>query len=101
MPHALPEVLAAGRTILAEAMQATLPGIDANDPPKTLATLQLYYSVLSSIGRIGEPGDADTGHHEVGGALPMDWSMWVDDLLSRLLVLLTHLDASGKESSSE
>jgi hypothetical protein len=31
-----------------QALMATLPGIDANDPAKTLATLKLYSAVLSS-----------------------------------------------------
>jgi hypothetical protein len=41
--------LAAGRAAIADALMHTLPGIDANDPPKTLATLQFYASVLSSV----------------------------------------------------
>lgn len=41
--------LASGRAAIADALMHTLPGIDANDPPKTLATLQLYASVLSSV----------------------------------------------------
>jgi hypothetical protein len=32
-----------------DAMFSTLLGLDANDPPKTLATLELYCSVLSSV----------------------------------------------------
>jgi hypothetical protein len=34
---------------LVDAMFSTLLGLDANDPPKTLATLELYCSVLSSV----------------------------------------------------
>jgi proteasome activator subunit 4 len=34
---------------LVVAMFDTLLGMDANDPPKTLATLQLYCSVFSSV----------------------------------------------------
>jgi len=37
------------KTTLVDAMFSTLLGLDANDPPKTLATLQLYCSVLSSV----------------------------------------------------
>lgn len=37
------------RSTLAVAMFSTLLGLDANDPPKTLATLQLYCSVISSV----------------------------------------------------
>ena len=31
-------------------MMATLPGIDANDPAKTLACFRLYCNVFSSMG---------------------------------------------------
>lgn len=34
---------------IVDALFSTLLGLDANDPPKTLATLQLYCSVLSSV----------------------------------------------------
>lgn len=34
---------------LAMAMFSTLMGLDANDDPKTLATMQFYCSVLSSV----------------------------------------------------
>lgn len=34
---------------LVMAMFSTLMGLDANDPPKTLATMQFYCSVLSSV----------------------------------------------------
>lgn len=37
---------------VAGAMMATLPAIDANDPPKTLASFRLYCMVLSSVGTL-------------------------------------------------
>jgi len=36
---------------LAAALDATLPGIDANDPSKTLGTIRLYAAVVSNMGR--------------------------------------------------
>ncbi|GBG77688.1 hypothetical protein CBR_g24134 [Chara braunii] len=86
--------LALGRELIAEAMLRTLPGIDANDPPKTVATLQFYYSVFSSIGCIGEE---DSGK---GVVIPLDWSVWLEEFLSRMLTLLMHLEPDP-ESSNE
>ena len=37
---------------VAGAMMATLPAIDANDPPKTLASFRFYCMVLSSVGTL-------------------------------------------------
>ena len=42
----------AGAQAVAGAMMATLPGIDANDPRKTLACFRLYSVVLSSVGTL-------------------------------------------------
>ena len=33
-------------------MMAMLPGIDANDPPKSLAAFRFYCCVLSSVGQL-------------------------------------------------
>lgn len=45
-----PVLQEAGAQAVANAMVATLPGIDANDPRKTLACFRLYCVVLSSVG---------------------------------------------------
>lgn len=50
--------MAAGQ-LLAAALTASLPGIDANDPPKSLACFRLYCIVLCSIG----PLQARAGSH--------------------------------------
>lgn len=42
------EALDRAQVLLSEAMFAVLPGIDANDPPKTEAAFQFFCSVLSS-----------------------------------------------------
>ena len=34
---------------LTDAMFSTLPGLDANDPPKTISTIEFYYCILSSV----------------------------------------------------
>ncbi|KAL2644724.1 hypothetical protein R1flu_012311 [Riccia fluitans] len=83
------------RSTLAVAVFNTLLGLDANDPPKTLATLQLYCSVLSSITVLGSK---DSGP---GGTFPVDWGEWVDMFLSRLFVLLVNLEPSTPSSEVE
>ncbi|KAI5078578.1 hypothetical protein GOP47_0006249 [Adiantum capillus-veneris] len=86
------------KTSLAHAMFNTLPGLDANDPPKTMSTMQLYCCVLSSVGRIDIKEDVNTG------TFPIDWSCWVDEFLDRLFTLLVNLDPSvqsANEDSSE
>ena len=42
----------AGAQAVATAMMATLPGIDVNDPRKTLACFRFYCMVLSSVGTL-------------------------------------------------
>jgi hypothetical protein len=45
--------------VIAEAMMAVLPGIDANDEAKTAAVFQFYTAVLSSIPALHGLGDED------------------------------------------
>lgn len=70
-----PALLACPLTqMLAEAMMALLPGIDANDEAKTDAVLHLYASVLASVPRLGEPGeDAEEGRYAVEDAEERRW----------------------------
>lgn len=70
---------------------ATLPGIDANDPNKTLATLKLYTAVLSSVAQAGGAQDAREGD----GALVAVFPEWLDHLLERLFTLFSNLDQPG------
>ena len=78
--------LAPPAELVAAALRAALPGLDANDPPKTLATLRLFAATLSALpGTLG-PGD-DVA---LGGAL--DWADWADEALSRIFALLTALE---------
>jgi hypothetical protein len=72
---------------VASALMATLPGIDANDPPKSLAVFRLYCCVLSCSGELPEtPGI-------VPGSLPLYTEEWVFELLSRIFTVITNLDA--------
>lgn len=43
--------------LLAEALMAVLPGIDANDEQKTMAVMQLYTTVLSCLPVLHQAGD--------------------------------------------
>jgi proteasome activator subunit 4 len=96
--------------LVAAALRASLPGLDANDPPKTLATLRLFAVTLSSLpGMLGGEGDdadvaaMDTSMGTNGAssassafcALPMDWGEWSDEALSRIFALLANLEPGG------
>jgi len=52
--------------LLAEALMALLPGIDANDEHKTMAVMHLYTSVLSSLPLLAQAGGEEAG--KAGGA---------------------------------
>ncbi len=45
--------------VVAEAMVAVLPGLDANDEVKTLSTLYFLTCVLSSGVQLGMPGEVE------------------------------------------
>eukprot|EP00873_Tetraselmis_striata_P035714 jgi/Tetstr1/455978/TSEL_042757.t2 len=74
----------AAREIVAAALTATLPGIDANDPPKTLACYRLYCSVLSATGGFAGAAEATI--------LPLYTEEWVEDLLGRTFAVMSNLD---------
>lgn len=74
---------ATGAAAVASAMLATLPCIDANDPPKSLAAFRFYCSVLSCIGMLPE---APTE------AFPLNVEVWVEDLLSHIFAVISNLD---------
>ena len=107
--------------VLAEAMSALLPGIDANDEPKTNAVLLLYTLVLSSLhelgaGAAGEEAVAGGGGAPDGGGgggrarvvLPLYLEEWGEELVGRMMTLIQNLDtgpgvradqARGKEGA--
>ncbi|KAL0045726.1 hypothetical protein WJX82_002854 [Trebouxia sp. C0006] len=78
----------AGAQAVAGAMLATLPGIDANDPRKTLACFRFYSVVLSSVGTL-QSGP---------GSLPLYTEEWVEELLSRVFGILGNLEAPQTRS---
>lgn len=66
-----------------------LLGMDANDPPKTLATMQLIGSLFSNMAILEETMDQSSlmpGFH---------FSEWLDEFLFRLFSLLLNLEANS------
>nr|XP_009762109.1 PREDICTED: proteasome activator subunit 4 isoform X1 [Nicotiana sylvestris] len=66
-----------------------LLGMDANDPPKTLATMQLIGSLFSNMAILKETMDQSSlmpGFH---------FSEWLDEFLYRLFSLLQNLEANS------
>ncbi|KZV41974.1 proteasome activator subunit 4 [Dorcoceras hygrometricum] len=75
--------------LLMVALSNALLGMDANDPPKTLATMQLIGSIFSSMSTLED---------DMNGASlipPIRFSEWLDEFLCRLFSLLQHLEPSG------
>ncbi|XP_058114656.1 proteasome activator subunit 4 isoform X2 [Magnolia sinica] len=66
-----------------------LLGMDANDPPKTLATMQLIGSVFSNLSALDENEDGPTFLSAISS------SEWLDEFFCRLFSLLLHLEPSS------
>ncbi|KAK9835280.1 hypothetical protein WJX84_012367 [Apatococcus fuscideae] len=75
---------------LVNAMNATLPGIDANDEAKTLACFRFYCSALSCMGQL----EAEPQHY------PLYLSEWVEELMSRIFAILHNLDSPETRTES-
>ena len=86
------ERLDAARTLVADAMMATLPGIDANDPPKTLACFRLYCGIFSSVGSIS--GLGQEAQDLAVCPLPLYTEEWVDEFLVRTTCVLNSIGSS-------
>ncbi|XP_061967164.1 proteasome activator subunit 4 [Populus nigra] len=72
--------------LLTISLSNALLGMDANDPPKTLATMQLLGSIFSNIATLDDNTDQLS-------FLPMiQFSEWLDEFLCRLFSLLQHLE---------
>ncbi|XP_061367392.1 proteasome activator subunit 4 isoform X1 [Gastrolobium bilobum] len=66
-----------------------LLGMDANDPPKTLATMQLIGSIFSNLALLDDKIDDLS-------LMPMiRFSEWLDEFLCRLFSLLLHLEPNS------
>lgn len=99
---------------------AVLPGLDANDESKTMATFDFYTAVLSNVPSLAPRPDGDDGGgggmgyggfeggaggsgRQAGGGgkeegaaqlyLPLYAGEWAGDVLSRTLTLLQNLDS--------
>eukprot|EP01018_Ginkgo_biloba_P032110 Gb_01101 [translate_table: standard] len=76
------------KTVLLDALFKTLPGLDANDHPKLVATVQLYLSIIYCV---RELDNCDVLCPKV---LNIDWSLWIDKFLSHHFGLLVNLEPS-------
>lgn len=75
--------------LLAISLSNALLGMDANDPPKTLATMQLLGSVFSNLATVG----GDDGWPSF--LQTPSFSEWLDEFFYRLFSLLQHLEPSS------
>ncbi|VFQ82480.1 unnamed protein product [Cuscuta campestris] len=75
--------------LLMISLSNALLGMDANDPPKTLATMQLIGSLFSNIAILEDNGDGSF-------LMPaFHFSEWLDEFFCRLFSLLQHLEPSS------
>ncbi|KAJ8423540.1 hypothetical protein Cgig2_024257 [Carnegiea gigantea] len=75
--------------LLVISLSNALLGMDANDPPKTLATMQLIGSMFSNIAALDD---------NTNNPLPISaiqFSEWLDEFLCRLFSLLLHLEPNS------
>lgn len=71
--------------LLTISLSNALLGMDANDPPKTLVTMQLIGSIFSNLPLISD----DEGPKILQ---TINYSEWIDEFFSRLFSLLHHLE---------
>lgn len=77
------------RDLLMISLTNALLGMDANDPPKTLATMQLIGSIFSNMSTLDDDTDSLS-------FMPAErFSEWLDEFLCRLFSLLQHLEPSS------
>jgi len=81
---------------LAAAMDAALPGIDVNDSSKTCATLRFFCLVISNLPRL-----VDIGESGAVSKVPIMWSEWTVQFLTKLFSVFEHLQPDAHGSKSE
>ncbi|KAL6954576.1 hypothetical protein U1Q18_023924 [Sarracenia purpurea var. burkii] len=75
--------------LLMISLSNALLGMDANDPPKTLATIQLIGSIFSNMATL------EVNMDELSLMTTIQFSEWLDEFLCRLFSLLLHLEPSS------
>lgn len=75
--------------LLSISLSNALLGMDANDPPKTLATMQLIGSIFSNMATL------EDNTEECSFMPSICFSEWLDEFLCRLFSLLLHLEPSS------
>ncbi|CAL5202430.1 unnamed protein product [Lathyrus oleraceus] len=75
--------------LIGVSLSNALLGMDANDPPKTLATMQLIGSIFSNLALLDDKID------DLSFMPMIRFSEWLDEFLCRLFSLLLHLEPSS------
>ncbi|KAF8058035.1 proteasome activator subunit 4 [Scenedesmus sp. PABB004] len=114
--------------LVAEAMMAVLPGIDANDEAKTAGVFQFYTAVLGSLPALrglaeedddgggpagmdfegggggaggGRSGSGANGNGGIAYRLPLYLDDWVEQVMERLFTLLGNLDTGPSHRGTD
>ncbi|TKW21097.1 hypothetical protein SEVIR_4G185100v4 [Setaria viridis] len=75
--------------LIVTSLSNALLGMDANDPPKTIATMQLIGSIFSNLATVGDNDDVPAFLQSTS------LSNWLDEFFSRLFSVLQNLESSS------
>ncbi|CAL5038172.1 unnamed protein product [Urochloa decumbens] len=75
--------------LIVTSLSNALLGMDANDPPKTIATMQLIGSIFSNLATVGANDDVPAFLQST------TLSDWLDEFFSRLFSVLQNLESSS------
>ena len=81
--------------VFKDALVITLPGIDANDPLKTTAVLELYASVLSNVRILDDDRTEAIFRPSIG------WQQWTEEFFDRIFMLLTNLNSPSHTGGAD